>query len=353
MTIYYVRPTNGNDGNAGTSFAAAWKTTQKALDSATAAGDEIRLCAEATETKDAVSIDVDTNTGAVGNKILVRGMDGTDGTSAAQYTIQATGTWTGNGLLDFADASDYYTFRNITLDCNSVATEAITSTSNTCIGHTFETCVLKNATADGAVIAGSDDHIPWAFLNCDIHDNGGNGIATNANGVGPIMIIGGTVHDNASTGVYTRDKTTLIGVQIYDNGDRGVRSSGTSDGTTIDHCTIHGNTSDGIEIHANADTFTVTNNSIVSNGAYGVQHLATVDETIFMDYNHFYNNTSGETDLATTPGQNNQSGDPLFVSVTDGSEDFTPAFGSPLAGNGIASTDMGAKKAKTETSSVL
>ena len=53
------------------------------------------------------------------------------------------------------------------------------------------------------------------------------------------------------------------------------------------------------------------------------------------DYNHFYNNTLGHHDvsggaLSLLPGDNNIEGDPLFTSVTDGSEDFTPLTGSPL-----------------------
>jgi Tfp pilus assembly major pilin PilA len=48
-TTYYVDPSGGNDGNAGTSFAAAWATTQHAADTAVA-GDVVRLCQTATET---------------------------------------------------------------------------------------------------------------------------------------------------------------------------------------------------------------------------------------------------------------------------------------------------------------
>jgi len=50
---YYVRPTNGNDTNAGTSHAAAWKTVQHALDTITmdsTDGDRINICDESTLT---------------------------------------------------------------------------------------------------------------------------------------------------------------------------------------------------------------------------------------------------------------------------------------------------------------
>lgn len=49
MTIYYVDPVSGSNGNAGTSFALAWATTQYASNNATTAGDEVRLCATGTE----------------------------------------------------------------------------------------------------------------------------------------------------------------------------------------------------------------------------------------------------------------------------------------------------------------
>lgn len=60
----------------------------------------------------------------------------------------------------------------------------------------------------------------------------------------------------------------------------------------------------------------------------------------------FRNGTSGATNLGGgMPGSNNQTGDPQFASVVDGSEDFTPANGSPLDSNGMLGVDIGARKA--------
>jgi len=55
---------------------------------------------------------------------------------------------------------------------------------------------------------------------------------------------------------------------------------------------------------------------------------------------NFYNNTSGATDLAATPGTGHTTSDPLFVSLTDGSEDYDTQASSPLRNAGISVTEL-------------
>ena len=114
--------------------------------------------------------------------------------------------------------------------------------------------------------------------------------------------------------------------------------------------TVYGNGSHGIEMQNYAGDGTpianlhLWNNTCVDNGGYGF-YWGTASPTVdlLMDYNHTHNNTSGVTDrTGGLPGDNNVTGDPLFTSTTDGSEDFTPLTGSPLIGAGVRGAMIGA-----------
>jgi len=136
---------------------------------------------------------------------------------------------------------------------------------------------------------------------------------------------------------------------IYDNGGLGVELGRQFYFSSVLNNTIYGNTGSGIG-DSNAFTLTSTpntgrifGNTVVSNGGYGIEDNRGGGVRGYIDYNHFHNNTSGETDFSGgTPGDNNQSGDPLFTSVTDGSEDFTPTSGSPLIRTNLNDGNIGA-----------
>lgn len=156
-----------------------------------------------------------------------------------------------------------------------------------------------------------------------------------------------SIHDCDGAGVYANlssyDSLTMLSNIIYDNTDSGINiafAGSTSTVMSICKNLMHGNDGDGFEVSDSTgnDTswFTFSQNTMVSNGGYGANVAADQINTFAANSNnHYHGNTSGDRNNLPA-GTNDTSGDPLFTSVTDGSEDFTPASGSPLLDAGIA-----------------
>jgi hypothetical protein len=156
-----------------------------------------------------------------------------------------------------------------------------------------------------------------------------------------------SIHDCDGHGVYAnvgaRDAHILISNLIYDNTDSGllVANVGSSNSMLVySNNLFYGNSGDGFEISDStgddAAWISFDHNTMVSNGGYGA-NVAADQINIFASNsnNHYHGNTSGGRNNLPA-GTNDTSGDPLFTSVTDGSENFTPASGSPLLDAGIA-----------------
>lgn len=348
--IVLVADIGGTDPADVTSSDGAFKTTQKGLDTATA-DDTLRLCAEATETTIA-SIDIDTNNGTAEAPIRIEGRDGTNGSAAATYTIQAVATWGGGALIiratTFGKAMMY---KDLILDANSLATNAYDDNEASSVAAelniTYDTIRFTGGTVDGM---SSNTPNRDFYVACEFDNNGGDGYASQTLNDGTGAFYYCSFHDNTVFGVFMDDAGSIfIGCEFYDNGNDGIFLQARSDLTQILDCTSYGNTGSGF----NAATSSVNplfyaNCTSSGNGGYGFEFSASSDgDTVdYMDYNHTHNNTSGTTNLTGgMPGDNNQTGDPQFASVVDGSEDFTPANGSPLDSTGIYGVDIGARKA--------
>ena len=343
MATYYVDPSGGSDAAAGTSFGAAWLTTQKAADTA-AAGDEVRLCKVATETTAAI-VQFDTNAGTAASPIEFLSYNSTGTTKEDGYILQASASIA--NLLNFTASAAYAYFRGVDLDGNSnVSSHLINSNvSGGGSGTLFDVCILHGASGAGAHIRG----VAFGFFNCDIHTNGGRGLqpASTANSRWTDgTVYGCDIHDNTSDGMggFGAQDFLIAHNNIYDNGADGINySAAESDGCRIINNNCHGNTSDGISMSSNAGLAVITGNTCSDNGAYGFL-LGTTNAGRYMDANHTYNNTSGVTDFdsGTLPGSNNVTGDPLFTSTTDGSENYIPLTTSPLIGADLAGGNIGA-----------
>lgn len=339
MATYYVRPTNGSDAAAGTSFATAFKTLQKAVDTAASAGDVIRVCPEANETITA-AIDFDTNTGADGNPITIEPGNTTDGSRDLSlfYTIT---TASAINLLNFTATSDYYKIYNLIVNAAAAGSVCLNNQVDGSDFHVFINCRFTGATGSNISVRGTSTG-GWVFIDCETDLAGASGIAHATGNRGSINWFGGSIHDNTSHGWdCNKSDCILIGAEVYDNGGDGLFGSTNSNRLTVIGNTFYGNTGDGISLDASDHVAVVYNNSSSGNGGYGF-NFNTTNVPRWMDYNHTHNNTSGAADI-TMPGSNNQTGDPQFTSVTDGSEDFTPADGSPLDGNGLMGVDIGAR----------
>lgn len=352
MATYYVDPLSGSDAAAGTSFGTAWATTQKAADTAVA-GDEVRLCATATETPSA-QIDWDTNAGTAASPIHFVGADSSGNPlTTGYYTISGSSLPASTNLFYWGTAaSQFVRFKRIRI---TGATNHNVSTgpgSGTPFDTwlIFNTCRIDSATADGVYQGFGYRNM---FINCEIDSNGGSGFgpagASNTNRMGYIWFYGCSVHDNTSSGItlYNQGNEVLNSL-IYDNGGDGIELGRQFFYTVIMNNTIYGNTGSGIgdmnafSLSAN-NTGRIIGNTFASNGGYGLEDNRGGGTLGYIDYNHFYNNTSGETDFSGgTPGDSNQSGDPLFTSITDGSEDFTPTSGSPLIRTNLNDGNIGA-----------
>ncbi len=343
-------------------MGAAFKTTQKAMDTAIA-GDTVNLVNEATETTSA-KIDLDINNGTATNPIIVQGVD-TSGNLLAvgtRYKLQTSGTPA--NLIDWATTTggQYVYWKNVDFDGNDVNTGDLllmTSTGDAA-SNIFKDCRVQRSGSDGAEIRG----IRVAFINCEIDNNAGRGLATNNTAESRWtdgQVSGCKIHDNGDDGIYSSTSVRSIVNNIcYGNGGSGIKLGNTSNllRAAVLNNTCYNNTVDGIELEAaTPDTLIIMNNTCVDNGGYGISLLGTIKNMVGMDHNHFSGNTSGAVQHNSASvseanvnsngnlGNNNQTGtaaSALFTNITAGSEDFTPKNGVVLDGNGINGSDIGA-----------
>lgn len=341
MTTYYVRPTNGSDAAAGTSFGAAFQTTQKALDTAVG-GDDIRLCVEATETTSA-TIDVDNASFTTGECDIyaASASDGSILTDGTRYVIQASATLA-NGLIYYQTTTTLrYKWHNIDFDGNSNAAYCIRCSAHDFGTNKFSRCLIHGSTGPGAAYRcpiGLTNQ--WQFIGCEVYSNSGDGLsATILSGRGATMAYACNVHDNGGDGMELTDDSEVISCIVHSNTGHGIHlSNGGADQCMIFNNTVDANGGSGLHIVTGAINQWVVGNSFTNNGAYGINN---VDETYYyVGSNHYYNNTTAETNSATTPGVNNSSGDPLYR----GSGDYRFGDGSPLqesAGNNVNKGALG------------
>ena len=342
MAIYYVDPAAGSDVAAGTAFGTAWATTQKALDTV-AAGDEVRLCKSATETISAV-IDLDTTTGTAADKITLISYAADGSAPSDGYTITTSSSI--GAIVDHAPGSfNYYRWIGVTFDANDSADFCYLNTTSDGSGLTFFLrCVLKDPIYDCLAVRGNS----WHLHGCEITGAGRHGIAQTAANRGGTSLFDCKIHHNTNNGV---DANVGVGVTrclIYRNGGYGGDAGSNSTNSGWRQNTFYGNTNGGLSLYdaANRNQFTVAGNTFVANGGYGYNQKTTALNPMIQMYNHHYVNTSGGAYPSNADlGADLITGDPLFTSTTDGSEDFTPAAGSPLVGAGIAGQDIGARSA--------
>ena len=345
MTDYYLRPTNGLDTNDGLTFANAFQTLQKLIDSMAVAGDRGLCCPEAVETT-SVSVDVDTNLGTTLNRIVLLTASTVDGTVdlSLTYTIQASASMT--GLMHFKGTSEFYEFHNFIFDANANAAHAIYNNVDDAEWHLFENCRMTDATGDGCNIRGSGSG-GWKLIDCEVDNNGGRGLDHIQSNRGGYYIDGGSIHDNTLDGMFANKQGMVLrNIAIYDNGGDGLELGSNSDASMLTNLTIYRNAGDGVKFsNASADAgYVLSGISSSDNGGYGFNYNGggEAGNSLYMDYNHTHTNDSGASDL-TLPGTHNVTGDPLFTSVVDGSENFIPLTGSPLIGAGISGKVIGAK----------
>jgi len=338
MATYYVDPSGGSDSNAGTSFGAAWATTQKAADTAVS-GDTVRLCKTATETISAI-LDIDTNNGALNTRGIRFHSYSSDGsTKEAGYKIQASAAIT--AVIEYTNIDRTF-WDGVIFDANDAATYVLYNhDGDGSLYNGFENCIFEKATSHGWFPRSNN----WYMSNSEIRDNGGNGIDHQTANRGSLWLYATKVHHNTGHGWdLDRTNTEIHNCLFYRNGGSGVNQSSNSGYATVTNCTFYANTSDGWTIidSANRNPFTMINNTFVLNGRYGLLANDTDRRPLMVSNNHHYLNTSGSTDVTDALGVDLITGDPLFTSTTDGSEDFAPTASSPLINAGPNGMTIGA-----------
>lgn len=341
--IVLVDDIGGTNPSDVTSSSGAFATIQKCFDT-NVAGDLVRMCPEATETT-AVQIDIDTAGGGTTTNIVYEPGNTTNGNRdmSLQYTVQASAAMT--AVLHWSNRGNYRVF-NLTVDGNSNATIALHNDLDGANGNHFIGCRFTGAT-DGIRWRGQGGLPPTNFIACEMDNNTGDGITYHTASRGNYNVYHCSVHDNGAHGVQmglgAQQPFVIANNQIYDNGADGINLISNVISAVVFGNTIYGNTSDGIQIGSGGSHQIICwNNTFSGNGGYGVNWAGDEDSVgRFFDYNHTHNNTLGVTDrTGGLPGDNNQTGDPLFTNVADGSEDFEPTVGSPLINNALTAGNV-------------
>lgn len=354
----------GDSSSVGSSDGP-WATVDYAVNNTAAATDEVRLYG--TFTPSARISPGDNLLGNEGDPSKIRGCNQygvVDGTIAH---IQATSLGAGTDLflLHPGTFGQGYVMEveNIDFDGNGGGRDLLVMSFNPW-GHVlFINCTFQDA---GRYGYGSVGHISSSvtFEDCEFKD-GANDVFSFSSGQGHMSLIRCRIHDNTGDGVqwWASDDTpggaVIDRCLIYDNAGVGIQvteiTSSTSNSTrmgSIKNCVIYGNTGNGIDIPTTDHiALIVENNSIAANGGYGLDTNGQPQLLYSLRNNNFPSgssaNTSGDTDVGDVQADGSVEGvaqssgnftdEPGFTSVTDGSEDFTPASGSALKGAALDS----------------
>jgi len=346
-TDYYV-DTTGSNGNNGLAPTSAWRTIQKAADTATA-GDTVYI-ADGTY-----------------NESVAFSQDGT-----AANPIRFVAMTTGNAIiatptypaLEIED-DDYLHFEGLTVVGVHVQYKSAVLLYNA-LGIVFTRCDVSNS-YHGFDTEDSELTVTWSkihdcsrelfqprtgttlvILDSELYNSYEDGVhgTTSTGGPNPdsttMTISRCRIHDNGRHGIRTsRCRATITNCLIYNNGygapgyGFGIHSYEYSD-TTVEHCTIVNNQQYGIRTKAAQNT-TLRNSIVAYNGDYGLRGDVAGAFRADTDYNLLYSNSSGNYQQVTA-GANDIYVDPEFL----GAPDFRLQPTSPAvdAGTGTMLSDL-------------
>ena len=341
MTDYFVRSSGGSDANDGLTFANGFATIQAGIDAVSAAGDRVLICADGNHTPTA-AIDVDNTTaGTQASPIEVVGANATGTIDGTRPTIIGTSlpASTDMFLLSSGVTTDYWYWKDLILDGDDQGQNGFFEDDYGAINWIFLRCRFTQFTTNGVRF----DQGGFAnFYQCEFDNNGNAGCGPANEGaavrMGSCNWIGCSFHDNTDEGMRVHDRGICIAhCEFYDNGGDGLYLNSQATRTTIIlNNVMHGNGGNGLHLGSNSTTTEgdpiIMGNAFTNNTGDGVEWIASSGPEL-ADYNHFDGNGTARDNFPT--GDNDTSGDPLYTSETNGSEDFTPTSGSPLIDAGI------------------
>ncbi len=353
LTLFFVaHPTDyfcgwqGNDGNAGTSFATRWLTPAFALGAANGSrvttGDRLILIGS-NDSAITVSATVVTAFPAAptnDNPVYILGGDTLTGaewvdsvdisanpdTIIHRYTRITTASSLTGGLFTYQNTTDScrrVTFRHLWFDGGGAgkADYGIACAVASQYGATIESCKFTSFDIDGIRIrttaAGSNGF--WKIISCIFSDCGlsstGSGISFSTSSATHIIgcLFMGCVTAGASVGALSIP--VIIKNSVF-------RDCG--DGLTIpiaanvilDGNVFFSNTGDGCDILSTAEISFCANNIAMGNGGYGYNFNGMdIDLIKYMDYNCAYNNATNPIDINgnVLPGTHNKTTNPTFT----------------------------------------
>ncbi len=332
---FYVRKT-GNDSNAGTSPAAAWRTMLRAALSLNA-GDTVYVGA------------------GTYNEIVTPFRPGT-AASPIKYIADKSGAMTGDAgdveINSFVVVNRNY-IHLVGFRVKNSQTGIVWVTSS---GGLIDDCEVMNCSGVGLDVTSAE----IAVTSSSIHSNGLEGIrcrlastvlvkqtAVKGNGAAGIFGDGQNINlrversliaSNAGDGVHgERGTFTLINNLIYSNGNDGFEVAFGVPVVTIWNCTIAGNSVNGVRHQTG--TMTLKNCIVAFNSVNGLNRQA---GTMTHSHNLVFGNTTADY-VGTSAGTGEISIDPSFINRFAG--DFhlnrrSPAINVGTSADGIADVDF-------------
>lgn len=280
--------------------------------------------------------------------IVIKGANGDDGTDLSltdARPIFKASTTLASGIININNAAtDYYRWENIIFDGDNDAAYCVYSNVSA-DWHYWSNCLFKNSTTHGVSFLGNY----WRFVDCIGRDSGVAGIVSDGENC---LIINSESYDNTYNGFVLRGKNNgAVNCKAYNNQSRGFIIYENNGGFLI-NCTCYNSGEENYNFSGSGgseSTFVIVCNCTGDSAGIGFDDYEIDSVTSRMAY--FGNNHANSTSYCSECindnftdylNGNNITGDPKFVSVVSGSEDFDLLFDSPLQRTGINNTTIGA-----------
>ena len=309
-----------------------------------AAGDDV-LVLTATYT---ISSSLSIVTGTINDLVSIIGVNSSGVNDGSMATITTASTLA-NGLLDYTTTSIDYTYlENLILDGGGAgkAEHCIYNNNDTSNNNVLVNCQLTNADNHGAVLGSSVHSTGWKFIGCEVDNNGvgvagGGGLIGRASGIrftGNILDC--NIHDNEGDGILAgQDEVLISRNRVYSNTGIGINLEAGAIRAVVTYNMCYGNGGAGIRCDADATDLTMYNNTSSGNTGVGYDIDGRSNPMEYFGNNHSHNNTgtpatghcsetASDAEWLAFGNNDNIIGDPLFVNA--GSDDFRLTSASPL-----------------------
>lgn len=316
-TIVVDRSTGLSVGTGATlKIGGALLTIQKALDLCTV--NEMRVWAKSGTYSISTALTTPLRSVSLPTRLQGYGTTRGDGTRATISVTAAVDAFSGSGSGWF--------IANFDIDGTSTGTNGINITAEA--WHVVN-CKIHHFTALGITGSGARRSHTW----CEVNNNGTGGISVSG---ADITVYGCYVHDNTGPGLTSTAGSFQVRACLVAN-NTGASSDGldvSSGGTgsfSAEGCVFYGNGRDGLRTTWTSifrGNLSVKNCLFVNNGGFGFSSTNAANDkaALWLDYNAFFNNTSG--------ARNNLNASAHDVTLTG--DPFTNAAGNDFTLNNTA-----------------